>query len=63
MIYDKTLKGLKVQCRFSETIFLKKTLKTALNTFFFFSFFKYSAVLHVLAVKHVEYYLLLPSFF
>lgn len=36
MIYDKTLKGLKVQCRFSETIFLKKTLKTALNTFFFF---------------------------
>lgn len=61
MIYDKTLKGLKVQCRFSETIFLKKTLKTALNTFFFF--FKYSAVLHVLAVKHVDYYLLLPSFF
>lgn len=39
MIYDKTLKGLKVQCRFSETIFLKKTLKTALNTFFIFFLF------------------------
>lgn len=38
MIYDKTLKGLKVQCRFSETVFLKKTLKTLLllNTFSFF---------------------------